>query len=380
MKHYILWGMPASLYTAKARSYLIKRGVPFVEYGVNHPEFSERVAPAVGRFILPVVECPDGRLTQDGANIIDELDVEFGKEASAFPASGVLKTLAYLLELFGGEGLLRPAMHYRWNFDDENMAFIRNEFSSALAPVGASDEERGATFDFSSGRMRKAAVSFGVTPETFALVEQSYQEFLALFSAHLRWHPFLLGGQATIADYGFIGPLFAHLNRDPAPLRLMHQQAPAVGRWVERMNSREEKWVEHRHDPNLVSPDELPATLTALLRYIAEEYLPEIRAHVRFANEWIASRPGVLEGANGGSFKGRAIGMCAFSWRDTTIETAVMPYRFFLLQRVQDAYAAATTTEQAQLDSVLADAGLSEILSLTTTHKVARVNHLEVWV
>ena len=120
--------------------------------------------------------------------------------------------------------------------------------------------------------------------------------------------------------------------------------------------------------------------MTALLRYIAEEYLPEIRAHVHFANEWIASRPGVLEGANGGSFKGRAIGMCAFSWRDTTIETAVMPYRFFLLQRVQDAYAAATTTEQAQLDSVLADAGLSEILSLTTTHKVARVNHLEVWV
>jgi hypothetical protein len=186
--------MPASLYTAKARSYLIKRGVPFVEYGVNHPEFRERIVPAVGRFILPVIECPDGRLIQDGANIIDELDVEFGKDASAFPESGVLKTLAYLLELFGGEGLLRPAMHYRWNFDDENMVFIRNEFSSALAPVGASDEERDATFDFSSGRMRKAAVSFGVMPETFALVEQSYQEFLALFSAHLRSHPFLLGG------------------------------------------------------------------------------------------------------------------------------------------------------------------------------------------
>ncbi|MDC6459815.1 hypothetical protein PQY66_05680 [Luminiphilus sp.] len=145
------------------------------------------------------------------------------------------------------------------------------------------------------------------------------------------------------------------------------------------MNSREDKWVEHRLDPSLVSPDQLPDTLTALLRYIAEEYLPEIRAHVRFANEWIASRPGVLEVANGGSFKGRAIGMCAFSWRDTTIETAVMPYRFFLLQRVQDAYAKATTSEQAQLDRVLADVGLSEILSLKTTHKVARVNHLEVW-
>ena len=72
--------------------------------------------------------------------------------------------------------------------------------------------------------------------------------------------------------------------------------------------------------------------------------------------------------------------MCAFSWRDTTIETVVMPYRFFLLQRVQDAYAAARTPEQAQLASVLADAGLSEILSLTTTHKVVRENHLEVWV
>ena len=380
MTQYILWGMPASLYTAKARSYLIKRGVPFVEYGVNHPEFRERIVPAVGRFILPVIECPDGRLIQDGANIIDELDVEFGKDASAFPESGVLKTLAYLIELFGGEGLLRPAMHYRWNFDGENMVFIRNEFRSALAPVGASDVERDATFDISSGRMRKAAVSLGVMPETFALVEQSYQEFLALFSAHLRSHPFLVGGHATIADYGFIGPLFAHLNRDPAPLRLMHQLAPSVGRWVERMNSREEKWVEHKHDPSLVSPDQLPDTLTALLRYIAEEYLPEIRAHVGVANEWIASHPGVLGGANGGSFKGRAIGMCAFSWRDTPIETAVMPYRFFLLQRVQDAYAKATPTEQAQLDRVLADVGLSDILSLKTTHKVVRVNHLEIWV
>ena len=53
-------------------------------------------------------------------------------DRSAYPATAVLRTVAHLLELFGGEGLLRPAMHYRWDFDDVNVPFLAKDFSAAL--------------------------------------------------------------------------------------------------------------------------------------------------------------------------------------------------------------------------------------------------------
>ena len=36
-----------------------------------------------------------------------------------------------------------------------------------------------------------------------------------------------------------------------------------------------------------------------MLRFVVEEYLPEIVAHVEFANEWQAERPDLVAGTNG---------------------------------------------------------------------------------
>jgi len=383
---YQLYGMPASLYMAKARSYIRKQHIPFVERVVSEPHFGATIVPQLGRMIMPVLECADGSLVQDGADIIDFFEQKAADAGTktrlpAYPETGLQRVVSELFALFGGEGLLRPAMHYRWNFDDCNLEFLKEDFSVALAPAGAGREVTDATFDMASGRMRSAAASFGVTPESISLVESSYAEFLELLSAHLKTSPYLLGGRPTIGDYGLIAPLYAHLARDPYPAQKMRQTAPAVSRWVERMNSPEQIVSGYADDSEaLFLNDSVPDSLKRLLRYISVEYLPEIEAHVDFANNWLANQADLKTGTNGLKDPGRRfIGLAEFDWRGIRLKTTVMPYRFYLLQRVQDCFAAASKDEQQAIEELFSETGLSVILTIKTTRRVEREKHLEVW-
>ncbi|GAJ23637.1 unnamed protein product, partial [marine sediment metagenome] len=45
---YVLWGASWSLYTAKVRPYLIKKGIDYVEICPSHPHFMEHIVPTVG--------------------------------------------------------------------------------------------------------------------------------------------------------------------------------------------------------------------------------------------------------------------------------------------------------------------------------------------
>jgi len=389
---YTLYGAPASLYTGKARSYLRTQGIAFVEMPPGSDRYLNHVVPVVGRWIIPCMETPDGTIIQDGADIIDHFERGPGqplRRYNAYPTSPVLLAVAHVFELFGGEGLLRPAMHYRWNFDDENLAFLTSEFA-LFAPQSLSAEEAEQVFLHSSGRMRKAATVFGVTPESQPLIETAFHEWLDLFEAHLVDHPYLLGNRPTIGDYGLIAAMWAHLYRDPAPTRVVKQRAPRVGRWVERMTTTEPYQHEFASDDDdLISDAELPDTLGALLRYVSEEYLPEISAHVAAANEWLAEHPEIEEGTNGlddpatrGLTGGRGLvagGSATFPWRGIELTTSVMPYRFWLMQRLHDDLATASADDAADVRAVFAGAGLDALLDLRTLRRVERAGHLEIW-
>lgn len=374
----ILYGMAGSLYTAKVRAYLRKRRLHFVERVPAHEDFQAKIIPAIGRWIIPVIELPDGQIIQDGADIIAHFEAE---APIATPASPLLEVLARVFELFGGEGLLRPAMHYRWNFDEENLAFLRNDFLSGLAPL-ADEAAREMIFAAASGRMRKAGAAFGVNSQTIPTIEAAYAEFLALLDAHLRAFPYLLGGRPSLGDFGLIAPLYPHLGRDPAPARLMQRTAPHVWRWVERMNAPpgEGEGEYLGRQPDLIAHDALPGTLMALLRFIGDDYLPEIAAHVAFVNAWLEAQKEDITGKNGlARPHDRAIGMASFSWHGQDIAIAIMPYRLYVLQRIQDAFAKAPQAEQARIEHVLALSGLSPLLALKAHRRVERINALEVW-
>lgn len=231
-----------------------------------------------------------------------------------------------------------------------------------------------------AGRMRGAAAAFGVTPELAPHIEAAYLETMAELDAHFAAQPYLLGGAPTIGDYGLFAALFAHLGRDPHPLRLMQQKAPMLFRWTERMRNPSSDMVEFiGRKENLLPSDDIPDTLKTLLRRVASDYLPEIEAMIAFQNDYLKTAE-ISEGELiGGKETTRQIGFCDFVWRDQKVTAMVMPYRVFLLQRIQDAYDASTESERESVDALLGETGLTNIVSARSTRRVDREDNREIW-
>ncbi len=375
----ILYGMSGSLYTGKVRSYLRKQRIDYVERAVGMPEFRESVVPAIGRWIIPVVKLPGGHLVQDGSAIIDHFEALGPTRFPALPPAGVQRVVALLFELFGGEGMVRPAMHYRWNFDADNEAFRARDFAGSLLPL-ASPEEQAEQIALSSKRMRRAAQIFGVTPESVPAIEASYLDFLARFDAHLAHSPYLLGGRPTIGDYGLIAALYAHLGRDPHPAALMKAKAWRVWRWTERMNAPDHDAGEYGDFTEaLFADDSIPDSLAHVLAYVAEDYLPEIVAMTAFANDWLAANPVTTGALATVKPNVRVMGETSFDWRGQSLTVGVFPYRLYLLQRILDAADGLDAGARARLDALFARTGLTPLLTCRPARRVERDNNLEVW-
>ena len=372
--NYILYGMPVSLYTGKVRAYLVRRRIAFEERIAASPEFSSEIIPKIGRFIIPVLVTPEGEIWQDGSEIIDQLEKRHPNEFPVVPRSPSHAVIAHLFALFGSEGLLRPAMHYRWNFDADNLAFIREGFMEDV-PIPRDDEAWEAFFLKSSGRMRSAKTAFGVNDKTAETVEKAYQEFLSLFNDHLTDRPFLLGKHPTIGDEGLYGPLFAHLGRDPAPALMMKQHAHNVYRWTERLS-----YPGQRLGSQLIDLGDPPPTLRALLAYIKDEHLSEILAHIEFLENWLAQHPDLPEGESGVDKRSqRALGFAEYEWRGHKISTLMMPYRLWLLERLQTAYLQTSGDDRAVVDTLFDEAGLTPMLERRASRPVVRQDNMEVW-
>ncbi|MFN8174520.1 MAG: glutathione S-transferase family protein [Solirubrobacteraceae bacterium] len=380
MNRHVLYTIPASCYSGKARAYLRKHWVDYEERAFGDPRYAQEIVPEIGRVIIPVLQTPDGEVIQDTVDIIDHFERDVPPERSAYPQTPLHRVVAHVLEMFGGEGLGRPLMHYRWNFDEYNLAFIREEFSTGLG-AGMDPEQRAAIFEWASGAMRKLTVDVGVTPETIPLVEQSYQQFLELMNAHVSDSPYLLGGRPTIADYAFMAPLFAHLSRDPYPSLLMKRTAPRVWRWVERMNSPVQDAGEYLGYPEtLFDGDDIPPTLGSLLSYIGEEFVPEMLAQVDHIDGWLAEHDEIQEGdVIPYAAEDRFVAQVPVRWRGTEISCGVLPYRMLLLQRLQDAHGALGLDSQERARDLLREHGLEQLLDARPRRRVIRENNREAW-
>jgi glutathione S-transferase len=377
---YKLYTWSVSLYSAKARAYLIKQHIDYDDISPADPHYDAHIRPTIGRWIIPVMETPDDEIVQDGVDIIDWFESRKLARLPAYPTTPRHLVSTLIMEMFGGEGMLRPAMHYRWNFDADNLDFILQQFGLFAMPQVPVAERRDMALH-AAGRMRKAAIAFGVTEDTAPHIEAAYEELMAEFDAHFATHPYLLGGAPTIGDYGLFGSLYPHLGRDPHPLRMMQDRAQMLLRWTERMRNPSADMVEFiGYDEALLGADAIPDTLKTLLRRVASDYLPEIEAMVAFSNDWLGENQPQAQEIVGGASLGRGIGMCQFDWRGQTVSAIVMPYRIFMLQRIQDAYDGLDATGKQAVDALLDETGLSAIMTTRCTRRVERLNHREVWV
>ncbi len=169
---YTLYGITHSLYTGRARSYLIKSGTAFRELSSGHKSFKAEVLPESKLATIPVLVTPEGEVIRDGGAIIEHFEKASSRPFQ--PSTPKQQIVSTLFDLIGTSGLLRPAMHYRWNYLEENSEFLRYHFLHSQPE----HPEREAKSQYMMSKMQYAGQLFGVTEETGILVETLYLEFL----------------------------------------------------------------------------------------------------------------------------------------------------------------------------------------------------------
>ena len=356
---YKLYGAPLSLYTGKARSYLTFKQIPFEEVFSSRKVYQNIIEPKTGVRFIPVLETPEHEFVQDTAVIMDLLEARFPERAIT-PDTPKQKLVSAILEMWGDEWLLLPAMHYRWNHD--NFPFIYEEFGQIALPRMPAFIRR--IVGKKIGSMFKGFVPMlGITPKSIPAIEQWYeQDVLPSLDAHFAEHDYLLGSRPCVGDFGLMGPLFAHLYRDPASGKIMQKLAPNLVKWVERMN---------QHNPPLgawLADDNIPDTLLATLTRQFKEFWPVQLNSAKETQHWILNNPEeqVLP---------RKIGDHEFSIGGVSESRAIQSFSQWKLQRVLDIYHGFSEEERTQVDAFLVDIGGLEAMQTKIERRVIKQNN-----
>ena len=278
---YILWGASWSLYTAKVRPYLIKKGIEYVELNPCHPRYEDNILPHIGHFTVPVLEMPNGDIIADSYEIMEYLDTVY-PDLPILPEDKTLAGLAELIHSYGSEGLTKPAMYFRWNTTFENRVSKRAEFARTIRSPEIAEE-----FSVS---MRNYLPILGITLDhaTDVVIEESTDKLYDILNTHFQEYPYILGGVPSLADYGMMGALYGHHSRDVSSSNRMKVSAPSLFRWTETMLRPPIVDPQVWHVPQeFFSVDDLPDTLIALLKLIADDYVPEIKATMDKYHQWL---------------------------------------------------------------------------------------------
>lgn len=333
-----MYGAEFSLYSGKLRSYLRKKGLPFEEIRPSVLTYKRFIVPRTGVCYIPVLQTPEDEVVQDTTEIMDFLEVRH-PEPSVYPAGPAQELAALLLEVYGDEWLIIPAMHYRWNFPEDNQPFIHDEFGGLLFPWLPKFMRR-----ILGRRIGKRFAGFvpalGITEDTKGAVEASWLALLADLDRHFGEYPFLLGDRPCIGDFGLIGPMYAHLYRDPHPGRLMRRRAPNVCAWIERMMSPEPAGGDFLPD------DEVPETLIPVLRRMAAEQVPVLIDTARRMAEWHAANPETDRIP-------RNLGRHHFRIEGVEGERVVLPFSLWMWQRPMDHVCALKGSHRRSADELL---------------------------
>jgi glutathione S-transferase len=276
-----LIGVEHSYFSGKVRAYLRWKQVPFTEIVPTQEVYRQVILPRVGWSVIPVLVVTDGsrrRYIQDTSDIIDEVERLF-PENRVVPEEPRLAATCFLIELLADQWLVVPAMYYRWCFPEQR-PFLEREWGAMLAPTRPVPE-RLAVAREAMKKFARMAEGIGATTATGPAIERSFERLLELLSAHLLSHEFLLGSRATLADFAFMGPFYAHLLHDPVPGHVMRMRAPLVSAWVERVMGFPTAC------PATVTPDGellptsppteellLTDTLVAVVQHMLDEYAP----------------------------------------------------------------------------------------------------------
>lgn len=354
---HILYAAPLSLYSGKARAYLDWKGVEYHEVLATSDVYQSVIIPNIGRPVIPVVKTAAGDIIQDTTAIIDHFEAT-ADGPSVYPETPRQNLAALLLECFGDEWLVIPAMHYRWNYNED---WVYGEFGTVAAP----DAEPDAQYEAGKAhgaQFRGFVPMLGINEATIPAIEASYKALLADLEAHFAQHPFLLGTRPSIGDLGLIGPLYAHLYRDPASGEIMERLAPRVAAWVRRMVD-----VEEPQSGEFLPDDAIPATLLPILSRMMREQIPHLANVSTMLGEWAS--------ANGDREPPRALGMADFSIEGVQGQRLSLPFSLWMLQRPLDCLASLEDEDRKACEDLIQNADGDALLNFSMPVRLAFTEH-----
>ncbi|MFQ5699815.1 MAG: glutathione S-transferase family protein [Myxococcota bacterium] len=344
-----LYGAERSYFTGKLRPALRAKRLYFEEILLG-PETAREIRERTGVRFIPVLRTPDDELWQDTSDILDRLEARF-PEPALFPPTPVQAVVSSLLEVYGDECMILPAMHYRWT-KPEWEADARRAFAA-----GSGNKAQANAF---ADRMSGALPMLGVTEATVPAIEAHLDELLTHLETLLSQRDFLLGAQMSVGDCALMGPFYGHLYQDLGPGQIVREQAH-VAHWIERMN---------HPDPTSFAGfepgDALHPSLRPVLELIGRDAVPMLLDGARAFESWADSHAAATQEPP------RTVGMHATRLRAVDFERMSSSYTLYMVQRPIDTYRALDEDARKLVDRALAGTGCEALLAYEPRHRLVK--------
>ena len=354
-EHYTLYGALFSLYTGKARAYLRYKNVPYKEVFSSLKVYKRIIVPNTGVRFIPVVKTPEGQYIQDTAEIIDAIETQH-PQRPVYPPTPKQRIVSQLFEFYGDEWLLLPAMHYRWNKDNDD--YIYGHFGSVVLPGWPAFIRRFLGKKVGS-KFKGFVPLLGITEKTIPALEQWYEsELLPLLDAHFAKHDYLLGSAASVGDFGLMGPLYAHLYLDPYPGQLIKAKAPNVEAWINRMNSTPTEVGNWQLD------DAIPDTLLPVLQLLFRDHWPVVQDTLSAFSVWSKQ--------NADTAIPRMIGQHPFCINGAEGSRSITTFSVWKYQRILDTFNGLNEEKQEQVNAFLNACGADKPFNNPPFQRVKR--------
>lgn len=323
-----------SVFSGKTRAYLRFKqsqgdlGPGFEDILVTPELIAGLLIPRSGSPSLPQLETPEGHWLQDSSAIIDEIErrhnnISVIPDAETRPRQ---RLASYLIELLADEWLIVPACWERWHFtlegqEPNHRAWNEQQWGAIFGAGGDGPARRAAGAHFFENSFGisdtmsnpkgpfAGLIQLGCTDATRSAWLESLHALLQSLEIHFGEHDYLLGGRPSLADYGLLGPLYAHFYRDPVPGFALRCFFPLVCEWVERTNAEgalaarcygQKLYgldaegalvgrVATSDDGDWLPDDEIPETLEPVLQVFFDEMWPYLRSSTDAMRNFIAS-------------------------------------------------------------------------------------------
>lgn len=323
MKHdYTFYGWDLSMFSGKVRAFMNYKQLDYKDAGMSAYTLLIHGFSKTGARVMPLVKTKDGEWLQDTTIIIEELEKRHTSQSTAI-ATPRQYIASLLMEAWGDEWWVPVAMHYRWSYLENFELFLR-EAGEGMLPGFPRFLQNKVGKVIAKG-LGGAARIIGFVPQQHQMIETWTEGLLDLLEQHFSIHDYVLGGRPTIADYSLVASFYGHLDRDPAPKRILLDPRPKLRAWAERTHSGKPSTGE------LYENDELPETLLPILAIIFNEFMPMLDAYTLETKAHIKS-----ENLQPGENVKRLLRPVSFPMGEDQFTRHTMPYTLWMMQRVKN--------------------------------------------